>query len=581
MGVVESVGKLGHGLGLLPRDWYDRLELHLLRLRVTPPQRVSALSLKLTEPMHGLSDELGGAGKLWVRAELERTGAVHVFPAVPWDGKAGTVEFPRGCSADLPIHPLGDTLRLSAHCRSASSLMLRRELGCFALGASAREMGEKWPMEANVRLSGTEDEEVGRLALSARYVTRSRIGTSHAATRVAALVRGFLGRREVERILAYVVHLQCRWRAKVALRLMLQLRREKRASTHIQEWWLRGQRNNKKLLLSSMLQLDPFEATLLQLPIKVLHSTSWQPTPLLQLASTAAKSALPSALVPVSLDDAYLVLHDGGLRWGRLHRPQPLVVRAPLAARRSTLAALRRVATLSAALGRSTAASAGAHLPGRARTTPPVGVDVGVDAAEASALEVGAPPPTPARDGRTSRTSSSRASTIDGGLFDGGATGGVAGGSVRLPFKLVLLERRGETQRATARCWQGLARHEATDAAVPIHLSMIDAVRVVSYQSNEWQMAVRRKGDRATTTLRLQTRSAAALNAWMHVLQPVLRLDAASSGAAHATSAEEHYQAEFLKYHTGKDAALEIAQGRAQAAAPKPSPVSRRSSRRM
>ena len=50
---------------------------------------------------------------------------------------------------------------------------------------------------------------------------------------------------------------------------------------------------------------------------------------------------------------------------------------------------------------------------------------------------------------------------------------------------------------------------------------MIDAVRVVSYQSNEWQMAVRRKGDRATTTLRLQTRSAAALNAWMHVLQPV------------------------------------------------------------
>ena len=92
---------------------------------------------------------------------------------------------------------------------------------------------------------------------------------------------------------------------------------------------------------------------------------------------------------------------------------------------------------------------------------------------------------------------------------------------------------------------------------------------------------MRRKGDRATTTLRLQTRSAAALNAWMHVLQPVLRLDAASSGAAHATSAEEHYQAEFLKYHTGKDAALEIAQGRAQAAAPKPSPVSRRSSRRM
>ena len=32
MGVVESVGKLGLGLGLLPRDWYDRLELHLLRL---------------------------------------------------------------------------------------------------------------------------------------------------------------------------------------------------------------------------------------------------------------------------------------------------------------------------------------------------------------------------------------------------------------------------------------------------------------------------------------------------------------------------------------------------------------------
>ena len=45
MGVVESVGKLGLGLGLLPRDWYDRLELHLLRLRVTPAQRASAMDL--------------------------------------------------------------------------------------------------------------------------------------------------------------------------------------------------------------------------------------------------------------------------------------------------------------------------------------------------------------------------------------------------------------------------------------------------------------------------------------------------------------------------------------------------------
>ena len=67
----------------------------------------------------------------------------------------------------------------------------------------------------------------------------------------------------MERKLAYVVHLQCRWRAKQALRLMSQLRREKGASTRIQEWWLRGQRN-KKLLISGMLELDAFEATLLQ-----------------------------------------------------------------------------------------------------------------------------------------------------------------------------------------------------------------------------------------------------------------------------------------------------------------------------
>lgn len=59
MGVVESVGrfglgKLARGVGLLPRDWYDQLELQLLRLRVTPTQRASA--------MDGLFDELGGAG---------------------------------------------------------------------------------------------------------------------------------------------------------------------------------------------------------------------------------------------------------------------------------------------------------------------------------------------------------------------------------------------------------------------------------------------------------------------------------------------------------------------------------------
>jgi hypothetical protein len=198
VGVVESVGKLGLGLGLLPPDWYDRLELRLVRLRVTPPQRASALSLKLAEPVHGVSDELVGAGKVWVRAELERTGAVHVFAAVPWDGKAGTVAFASHHRAELRIHPLGDTLRLSLHFCSASWLMLRRvmlrrELGSFALGASAREMGEKEWVEADVRLSGAADEEAGRLKLSARYDTRSRMGRCHAATRVAALVRDLLG----------------------------------------------------------------------------------------------------------------------------------------------------------------------------------------------------------------------------------------------------------------------------------------------------------------------------------------------------------------------------------------------------
>ena len=53
-------------------------------------------------------------------------------------------------------------------------------------------------------------------------------------------------------------------------------------------------------------------------------------------------------------------------------------------------------------------------------------------------------------------------------------------------------------------------------------------------------MAVRRKGQ-PVATLRLQTRSAAALNAWMHVLQPVLlRLDA-GDGTAPASSAEQRY----------------------------------------
>ena len=277
VGLVETVGRLRPGLfaawtatadseqrasgGRATDGWYDQLDVHLMRLRVTPP-RPSTLGARLAEPLHGLSDAyLGGAGRLWVRVHLERSGVTHESEAVPWDGKAGVV--PLQLLKSIPIHPLGDTMRLTAHCRSASSLLLSRELGGAALGASAREMGEAREVEANLRLSSASHEEVGRLQLSARYTTTSSIGRRHAATRAAALVRGFLGRRLVERKLAYVVHLQCRWRAKQALRLMSQLRREKGASTRIQEWWLRGQRN-KKLLISGMLELDAFEATLLQ-----------------------------------------------------------------------------------------------------------------------------------------------------------------------------------------------------------------------------------------------------------------------------------------------------------------------------
>jgi hypothetical protein len=295
--------------------------------------------------------------------------------------------------------------------------------------------------------------------------------------------RGFKARKYEKS----VVRVQCRWRAWAALRLMKQLR-EKRSSTRIQKWWLRAQRNNRKLLPSSKLQLDPFEAALLQLPIKVLHSTSWQPTPFKQLATTAAKSALPASLLPASLDDVYLVLDGDRLRYGRLHRPQPLLVRAPLAARRSTLAALRRVGKLGSELG-------------------------------------------------------ARAAAHDGG---GGAAESAAAGQPRVPFELVLLDRRTEIQRTSS--WRGSAREAADpedpaeaahEEAADIRLSHIDAVHVVSYPSNEWQTAVRRQGQPvASATLRLQTRSAAALNAWMHMLQPVLRLDEASSGAAHATPAD-------------------------------------------
>ena len=74
------------------------------------------------------------------------------------------------------------------------------------------------------------------------------------------------------------------------------------------------------------------------------------------------------------------------------------------------------------------------------------------------------------------------------------------------------------------------------------------------------------------TTLRLQTRSAAALNAWMHVLQPVLLMGEMDAGGGDSsardnifiTEAEQRSLQELLQLLQRKDAALEVAQGRTQ-----------------
>ena len=587
VGVVESLGRALRG-ALLPRVWYDTLEIQLLRLRLTPP-RESALLGKLAQPLSSLP--LLSAGRLWVRVELERTGTRHTSEAVPYHFNGPAAQRSVGLARELvrlPIHPLGDALRLSVHFRGATSLLLGRVLGGASLHCGARAMGEAREVEATLRLLGPAGEEAGRLTLSARYMTRSEIGRRHAATRVAALGRGFLERRSVERRVAFIVHVQCRWRARQAVRMMEQLKLEKFASSRIQAWWVRGQhasgQRNKRLLLSGVLQLDEYDASLLHLPIRVLHSSLWRVRPL----ATLAKTALPSALLPPALCDRHLALHDAALEWCHLHHQQPVLIRAPRAAQRRGRRALRKVRR---AIGvaraslpplprpphRASAAAAG-------HATTAEGNDAAAPAGAASAYDAAAakkamqPMHVPALAVRAP-TAMSMVTAVTADLAE----------RTPLPYAPIM-------------GLMGVAAME-TEGCVPIMLADIEAVEVVSYATNEWEMRVRHvppppptptpAGAAASSstaalvgaaaarspsppppppppsqaTLRLQTRSAAALNAWMRVLQPVLRAEGHDDEHS-AEVAQRLFERHIAQLRALMDAALDVARAERGTAQP-------------
>ena len=266
-----------------------------------------------------------------------------------------------------------------------------------------------------------------------------------------------------------------------------------------------------------------------QLPIRVLHSSVWKPTPLESLARTAARAALPSALVPSYLDDRYLVLHDASLAWCRLPRPAPLLVRAPLAAQRRASRALRRACKLGVRAGQGVTR-------------------------------------------RRGRAGGSLAVVEGGGApLLGSALSGLGESSAVFGSTKVMLRREQEAaDRAEEASVHSPVPYKpvlerVSDESVPIALSHIHSVKVVSYQTNEWEMTVQHTGSigqvGGTATLRLQARSAAALNAWMHVLQPVLKLDAAG-GAAPALVAEVALERHLSQLLRLKDAALEVAQAK-------------------
>ena len=586
VGVVESVGRLLRG-ALLPRVWYDTIELQLLRLRLTPP-RESALRTKLAQPLNSLP--LLSAGRLWVRVELERTGTAHTSEAVPYNTSTQrSVGLVREL-VRLPIHPLGDAMRLSVHYRGATSLLLGRVLGGASLHCGARAMGEAREVEATLRLIGPAgEEEAGRLTLSARYLTRSEIGRRHAATRVAALGRGFLERRKVERRLAFIVHVQCRWRARQAVRMMEQLKLEKFASSRIQAWWVRGQhasgQRNKRLLLSGVLQLDEYDASLLHLPIRVLHSSLWPQRPL----ATLAKTALPSALLPPALCDRHLVLHDAALEWCQLHHQQPVLIRAPRAAQRRGRRALRKAKH---AIGLARASLPPIPRPphrGRAAAAVTPAVDVTIEgddaagpagAAFATAAASAAAAKKPAQPMHVPTLAVMRAPTAMSAITAVGAVSPTLADRTPLPYAPIM----------------GLVGVKAgAEGSVPILLADIEAVSVVSYATNEWEMRARHvpplppspagakasssNADEASSsssaaaaapsqvTLRLQTRSAAALNAWMRVLQPVLHAEGRDDEHT-AEMAQRLFERHIAQLRALMDAALDVARADRGAAQP-------------